>query len=118
MATITLPLDMQSLIFKIYFSEHVLNEMMEGSKIGVLKWFNPSQSLQNMSAEDKGSYQRGYCDFEDLVEDHNLKYLDNDCENCRYYNFPCLNCHEYVFESQIPCQLWSHHVACGSLLEI
>ena len=92
-----LPIEIEYMIYKIYFSKYVLNEIEWRESI----WEEPSQELCVIT-RDKGRIQPKHTDFERLFEeflphscymvsilDIQMRELLVPCEDCRWEKFRC-----------------------------
>lgn len=93
----TLPIEIEYMIYKIYYSKYVLNEIEWQEPI----WEDPSQELCVIT-RDKGRIQAKHTDFERLFDEFlphsicmrfllDMKTLDwlVPCEDCRWEKFRC-----------------------------
>ena len=97
------PIDIQYVVWKAAFSSQVI-EKLNSFPVHLL-WKYPSKKLK-LICNDKGCYQHGYTDIEDLIEDHHIMLLSSLCLNCRNDRFPCVYCSSTLFDSQIESNLW------------
>ena len=92
-----LPIEIEYMIYKIYFSKYVLNEIQWQESI----WEQPSQELC-LITRDIGRIQSKHTDFERLFDEFlphsnsmesllDMKTLDwlVPCEDCRWEKFRC-----------------------------
>ena len=96
-------------IWKIYNTNHVLDELM---KTYDSVWRDPSLHLQCLVCDDMGSLQHKHNDLWEMIEDHNMHFynecIDEKCPNCQVYGFPCANLAAYGFENEKLGSIWTH----------
>ena len=85
----------QTIIF-----EDVISDIELSYKAGAGKWIQPSKRLIDL-CQDNGTVQRGCHTLYELIQDHNMHYFQDYCENCAVYKFPCTNCATYVYENSL-----------------
>jgi hypothetical protein len=102
-----LPDDMQWLIYKTYWSTHVMRDLVATHEF---RWYMPSDRLIELCTVDPGTIQQGHSELEDMIEDHNMWAwnfcVGGHCGNCAHHGFPCTNLATYGFNNIAICELW------------
>ena len=95
-----LPIELELEVWKHYY-KNCVTEIEYQHKF---RWEDASTRLAQLVSES-GSYQEGYSELEEMMEDHNLiRFQTNDrCYGCRMVGyFPCPLCKQSYFDNRIP----------------
>lgn len=101
----SLPEDIQWYIWRMVFSQTVINDVVTKHKI---VWEDPSDRLLEL-CKDPGCIEHGHNELSDLIEDENMWVwnlcVSEKCDNCIAHGFPCKNLSYYGFNiPKLGCQ--------------
>lgn len=97
-----LPEEILTKIYIMYCKKYVMKELKYNEKI--VGFGNTSKQLKKLLENDVGTYQEGYSEIEEMMEDHKLLSYKKDgmCIECKEKGtFPCRECNNYFFNGQM-----------------